>query len=65
MGKVYKVYRVDHVTRMKIPVGTVQERRNKERGAANPFSLVKLARKLYAEIPEDQIWLELGEELPA
>jgi hypothetical protein len=65
MGKVYRVYRVDCVTQMKIPVGTVQERRNQARAASNPFSLMKLARKLYGETPEDQMRIVLGEELLA
>jgi hypothetical protein len=65
MGKVYRVYRVDYVTQMKIPVGTVQERRNKARAASNHFSLMKLARKMYGETPEDQMRIVLGEELLA
>jgi hypothetical protein len=65
LGKVYRVYRVDHLTQMKIPVGTVQERRNQERAASNHFSLMKLARKIYGETPEDQLRIVLGEELIA
>jgi hypothetical protein len=63
MEKVYRVYRVDYVTQMKTPVGTVKERRNRARAASNHFSLVKLARKIYGETPEDQMRIVLGEEL--
>jgi hypothetical protein len=65
MGKVYRVYRVDYVTKMKIPIGTVQERRNAERAASNPLSLMKLARQLYGVTPEDKMRIVLGEELRA
>ena len=65
MGKVYRVYRVDYATKMKIPIGTVQERRNGARAASNPLSLMKLARQIYAETPEDQMRIVLGEELLA
>ena len=31
MGTEYKVYRVDYITKMKIPIGTVTERRSRPR----------------------------------
>jgi len=65
MGKVYKVYRIDHQTEARIQVGTVQERRNRSRQASNLVGLMKLARKMYAETPEDQARIILGEELVA
>jgi hypothetical protein len=62
MGKEYKVYRVDYHTRMKTPIGTVTERRRKERGPASHLGLMKLARKLFAQSPEDQMRIVIGEE---
>jgi len=65
MGKVYRVYRIDCLTKAKIPVGTVQERRNQSRAASNEMSLMKLARLMYAATPEEQARIILGEELIA
>lgn len=62
MGKTYKVYRVDYLTRMKIPIGVVTERRSQPRGGANHFSLTTLARNMYAESAEDRIRIIVGEE---
>ncbi|MHB1025315.1 MAG: hypothetical protein ACYC24_06350 [Desulfobacteria bacterium] len=62
MGKVYKVYRVDYLTRMKIPIGTVTERRNQPRGTASHLGLMKLARKIFGQSPEDQMRIIVGEE---
>jgi len=64
MGKVYRVYRLDFETQRKIPIGTVQERRNPSR-PANMTGLMKLAQKIYAQTPEDQMMIFLGEELRA
>lgn len=44
--KTYTVYRVDYVTKMRVPVGQVTERRQKERGD-NEAGILKLAEKLY------------------
>lgn len=41
------VYRVDYVKKSRVPIGTVVERRTKERGT-NLFGLLRLARKCYA-----------------
>ena len=38
------VYRLDRKTRMKVPVGTVMERRKEERGS-NLVGLLQVARK--------------------
>ena len=62
MGKVYKVYRVDYNTKMKIPIGTVTERRNKPRGTASHLGLMKLARKMFAQPSEDPMRIIVGEE---
>lgn len=62
MGTVYKVYRVDYLTKMKIPIGTVTERRSKPRDAANHLSLMKLARQMYAQTDEDRMRIVVGEE---
>ena len=62
MGKVYKVYRVDYITKMKIPIGTVTERRKRPRGTASHLGLMKLARQMFAQSPEDQMRIIVGEE---
>jgi hypothetical protein len=65
MGKVYRVYRLDHETETKVPIGTIRERRDRARGPANLAGLAKLARKIYGETPEEQMRIILGEELIA
>jgi hypothetical protein len=65
MGKSYKVYRVDYNTKVKIPIGTVTERRNRSRGAASHLGLMKLARKMFAQSPDDQLRIIVGEECTA
>jgi hypothetical protein len=65
MGKIYKVYMIDFETKAKIPIGTVQDRRSHPRGLSNIMSLTKLAWKIYAQAPEDQFRIVLGEELIA
>jgi len=65
MGKAYKVYRVDYLTKMKIPIGTITERRTKPRGSESHFGLMKLARQIFAQSPEDQMRIVIGEELTA
>jgi len=63
--KAYKVYRVDYLTKMKTPIGTVAERRSRPRDIDSHFSLVKLARKVFAQSPDDQLRIVLGEEVTA
>lgn len=65
MAKEYRVYKVDYLTKMKIPIGTVRERRIKARSEANHLGLMKLARKLYGKTTEDRLKIILGEELVA
>jgi len=62
MGKSYKVYRVDYLTKMKIPIGTVTERRCRPRGISSHLGLVKLARNIFAQSPEDRVRIVVGEE---
>ena len=62
MGNAYKVYRVDYLTKMEIPIGTVTERRKKPRGAESHFGLMKLARQMFAQSPEDHFRIVVGEE---
>jgi len=62
MGKAYKVYRVDYLTKMKIPIGTVTERRSQARSTDSHLGMMKLARKMYAQSPEDQMRIIVGEE---
>jgi hypothetical protein len=62
MGQEYKVYRVDDFTERKIPIGTVTERRRQARGPASHLGLIKLARKMFALPPEDQMRIVVGEE---
>lgn len=62
MGKVYEVYRLDYLTKMKIPIGTVTERRSRQRDTGSQIGLTKLARQMFAQSPEDQMRIFLGEE---
>jgi hypothetical protein len=62
MGKVYKVYRVDYHTKTMTPIGTVTERRREARGPASHLGLTKLARQMFAQSPEDQARIVIGEE---
>ncbi|GAB4236954.1 MAG: hypothetical protein OHK0028_14120 [Deltaproteobacteria bacterium] len=65
MGKAYQVYRVDYLTRMKIPIGVVTERRSRPRGPASLLGLMELARRTYALSPEDRLRIVLGKECNA
>jgi hypothetical protein len=65
MGKVYKVYRVDYLTKMKIPIGTVTERRSRPRDTSSQLGLMKLARKMFAQSAEDRMRIIVGEECTA
>jgi|GEM_PF-1007285 len=48
------VYRVDYVKKTMVQIGGVQERRKKDRGD-NLLGLLRLARKIYASGPEEDI----------
>jgi len=65
MGKVYQVYRVDYLTKMKIPIGTITERRSRARDTGSQLSLVKLARQMFGQSAEDQFRIVVGEEQTA
>jgi hypothetical protein len=56
------VYRVDYVRKTKVRIGTVVERRSKERGD-NLSGLLFLARKMFANSPQEAILIALdGQE---
>lgn len=46
------VYRVDYVRKLKVPIGLVVERREKERGD-NIIGLLRMARKTFSASPDD------------
>jgi len=48
------VYHVDYLRKTRIPIGSVVERRKKERGD-NYLGLLRLARKVYASSPEEAL----------
>jgi hypothetical protein len=50
--KPVSVYRVDYVRKTKVRIGTVVERRRKERGD-NLIGLLRLARKMFAASPQE------------
>ncbi|MGE5753534.1 MAG: hypothetical protein ACM319_07830 [Deltaproteobacteria bacterium] len=50
--KPVSVYRVDYVRKTKVRIGTVMERREKDRGD-NIVGLLHLARKFFADSPEE------------
>ena len=50
--KPVSVYRVDYVRKTKVWIGTVVERRGKDRGD-NLAGLLHLARKIFAATPEE------------
>ncbi|MGB7629990.1 MAG: hypothetical protein WBM29_02785 [Candidatus Deferrimicrobium sp.] len=65
MGKVYQVYRVDNLTKLKIPIGTVTERRSRARDIGSQLGLMKLARQMFGQSAEDQFRIVVGEEQTA
>lgn len=52
------VYRVDYQKRKREPIGTIIERRNKERGD-NILGLLRVARKMYAKNLEDALHIAI------
>jgi hypothetical protein len=54
------VYRVDSVSKSKIPVGTVEERRKTDR-PENLTGLLKIARKAYSSTPQEAFQIALDE----
>jgi hypothetical protein len=59
--KTYKVYRIDFLNKKKVPIGTLIERREKER-RNNQTDLLRLAQKLYAETSFDRQHIIVGPE---
>ena len=60
--KPVSVYRVDYVRKTKVRIGTVVERRRKERGD-NLIGLLRLARKMFAASPQEAFLIALdGQE---
>ncbi len=55
------VYRVDYVRKTKVRIGTVVERRTKERGD-NLSGLLCLARKMFAASPEEAFLIALDRQ---
>ena len=47
------IYHVDGITKKDVPVGTVEERRKIERGD-NLIGLMRVARKTFASMPNDE-----------
>ena len=52
------VYRVDYVRKMKIPIGSVVERREKERGD-NIIGLLRMARRSFASSGEEAFHISI------
>ncbi len=48
------VYRIDHVSKTRVPIGTVVERRKKDRGD-DLVGLLRVARKTYSSSALDSI----------
>jgi hypothetical protein len=60
--KPVSVYRVDYVRKTKVRIGTVMERRKRERGD-NLTGLLFLARKMFAASPQEAFLIALdGQE---
>lgn len=55
------VYRVDYVRKTRVPIGTVVERRTKERGG-NLVGLLRLARRAYASDANDALRIAVDRE---
>ncbi len=52
--KTYTVYRVDYLNNTRTPIGTITERRHKER-RNNGADMLRLAQKLYADSSIDKL----------
>ena len=57
------VYRIDYVRKTKVPIGSVMERRNTERGN-NLIGLLRLARKSFSNSPQEAIQTVLDRPRP-
>jgi hypothetical protein len=59
--KTYKVYRLDFLNKKKVPIGTLVERREKER-RNNEAGILRMAQKLYAESSIDKLHIIVSPE---
>lgn len=59
--KTYTVYRIDFLNDRKIPIGTLVERREKERNG-NESGILRLAQKLYAESSIEKLHIMVSPE---
>jgi len=59
--QIYTVYRIDFLDKKKVPIGTLVERRKKERGN-NKANILRLAQKLYAESSIDKLHIIVSPE---
>jgi len=59
--KTYAVYRIDFLNKKKVPIGSLIERREKER-LNNKADILRLAQKLYAESSIDKLHIIVSPE---
>jgi hypothetical protein len=59
--KTYTVYRIDFLNKKKVPIGTLTERREKERNH-NEAGILHLAQKLYGESSIDKLHIIVNRE---
>lgn len=52
------VYRIDYVKKTRVPIGTVVERRKKDRGNSL-LGLLRVARQAYSSSPQDSIQIAI------
>ncbi|MGE5189801.1 MAG: hypothetical protein ACM3NF_07070 [Gemmatimonadota bacterium] len=52
------VYRIDYVKKTRVPIGTVVERRKKDRGNSL-LGLLRVARQTYGSSPQDSIQIAI------
>ncbi len=52
------VYRIDYAKKTRVPIGTVVERRKKDRGD-NLLGLLRVARKTYSSLAQDSIQIAI------
>jgi hypothetical protein len=55
------VYRVDYVHKLKIPIGTVEERRKKDR-PENLLGLLRIARRIFSSTPQEAFQIALDKK---
>lgn len=52
------VYRIDYVKKTRVPIGTVVERRKKDRGNGL-LGLLRVARQTYSSSPQENIQIAI------